>query len=60
MVTVTEARRVLVQRAKRAARVMELDPHVWARGVRAELPEHVAAIGHDNFQHLVRWAWSLP
>jgi len=55
-----DALRRIVGKAKRAARVCELDPHAWARGVRAECPADVAVIGHRDFQHLVRWAWRLP
>lgn len=60
MSDVITARRMLAAKAKRAARVYELDPHAWARGVRAECPDLVAAVGHRDFQHLVRWAWGLP
>ena len=54
-----EARRRLIDKARRAARVLELDPHAWARSVRRESPELVEAMGHRDFQHLVRWAWRL-
>lgn len=57
---VIDARRRLVSKAKRAARVYEIDPHAWARGVRKECPGDVALVGHRDFQHLVRWAWGLP
>lgn len=46
--------------AKRAARILELDPRVWARGVRESAPQLIEAVGHQEFQHIVKWAWSLP
>jgi hypothetical protein len=55
-----EARRRLVSMAKRASKVLELDPREWARGVRRSAPHLVEIVGHEEFQHIVKWAWSLP
>lgn len=55
-----EARRRLIPMAKRASRVLEMNPRVWAQGVRNGAPQLVEVVGHEEFQHIVKWAWSLP